>query len=798
MTEPYKAQQNGKAERVNCTLMERVRAALLDAGTEEELWAEALASVVHVLNRSPKAGLDVTPLAALTGRRPNVSGFRVWGSRAWALKPKKQQGKLEPRTDVGRFVGYTGGGKAYRILEDGTNKFCERRDVLMEEKPAKADSSGDGSSAGPQLTMTKDSYNNGGMDDSMDMLDAEGDGGEKNIPVEDSVSEDDGDPDGLADDNDDEERQGQNDSMVPVGTSTSDGHNTAPGPRRSTRRPAPKVTWWEKDPKAYLATGSESAAKDGCDLSKPPANETETRARPEWPLWKQATKEEVEAHKKLGMWSTTKGSNKQHKAVNTRFVFDIRRDAEGQKTRYKARLVAQGFNEVPGRDFDETWAPVPNTATSRALFAVEAANGWEVHHVHVKTAFLNAKMDKEMYIKLPEGVESGELAHVRRLNLALYGTKEAEWLRGIKFNEELELMGATRSTVDPRLYKWHHPVHGRVFILVYVDDLIVAGERFAGVEAIKSGVADKFEVRDMGEVKDFIDMKVMRDKNAKKLSLSNPGHIMALLQAFGMDRCTPNKTAMASGVKLSKTGENLLPDGHRYAELVGSLLYLSTTTRPDIAFAVRVLSRFMSCPEKDHMRAAKGVLRYLRGTTRLGVMYGGNEALQGYIDADWAGDIDGRRSTTSFIFTLNGGPISWASKRQLTVATLSAEDEYVAAAMATKEALWLRKLLLALGVDGVAVSREEDNQSCLALVNNPEATGRTKHVDVTCHMVRDYQARGDVAFYFLPSAEMPAEGLTKPLPLPAFTAFRAAVGVCEDLGAVARGAELGDPHLGEC
>jgi len=255
---------------------------------------------------------------------------------------------------------------------------------------------------------------------------------------------------------------------------------------------------------------------------------------------------------------------------------------------------------------------------------------------------------------------------------------------------------------------------------------------------------------------------------------------------------------MASGVKLSKTGENLLPDGNRYAELVGSLLYVSTTTRPDIAFAVGVLSRFMSCPEQDHMRAAKGVLRYLRGTTRLGVQYGGNEALQGYVDADWAGDIDGRRSTTGFIFTLNGGPISWVSKRQSTVATSTAEAEYVAAAMATKEALWLRKLLLSLGVDGGAVPMGEDNQSCLALVNNPEATGRTKHVDVAYHKVRHYQTRGDVAFYFLPSAEMPADGLTKPLTSPAFTAFRAAVGVGEDLGAFARGAELGDRPVGEC
>jgi len=135
MAAPYRAYQNGKAERVNLTLMERVRDALLDAGAEEELWAEALASVVHVLNQSPKSGLDVTPLEALTRRRPHVSGFRVWGSRAWALKPKKQQRKLEPRTDVGRFVGYTVGGKAYRILENGTNKVVERRDVLMEEQP---------------------------------------------------------------------------------------------------------------------------------------------------------------------------------------------------------------------------------------------------------------------------------------------------------------------------------------------------------------------------------------------------------------------------------------------------------------------------------------------------------------------------------------------------------------------------------------------------------------------------------------------------------------------------------------
>jgi len=343
-------------------------------------------------------------------------------------------------------------------------------------------------------------------------------------------------------------------------------------------------------------------------------------------------------------------------------------------------------------------------------------------------------------------------------------------------------MGASRSPVDPCVYEWNHAVHGRVFILVYVEDLLVAGKSLPGVKAVKSAVSGKFDVRDLAEVKDFIRIKVMRDRTARTITLSNPGHTAALLEAFGMEMATPSKTPMASGVKLAKTKKDLLPEGNRYAALLGSLLYLSTMTRPDISFAVGVLSRIMSCPEQAHMRAAKGVLRYLCGTTRLGVAYGSSEPLQGYIDAASAGDVDGRRSTTGFIFTVNIGPFAWASKRLSTMATSTAEAEYVAAAMATKEALWLRKLLGVLRVDGQAVPMGEDNQSCLALINNPEATGRTKHVDVAYHMVRDYQMRGDVAFYFLPSAEMPADGLTKPLPSPAFTAFRDAVGVGLDLG----------------
>jgi len=183
----------------------------------------------------------------------------------------------------------------------------------------------------------------------------------------------------------------------------------------------------------------------------------------------------VAAHKDLGTWLKTNGNSKKHKAVKTRFVFDIKHDAEGKMTRYKARLVAQGFNQVHGRDFDETWALVPNAATTRSLFSVVAARGWEVHHVEVKTAFLNAKVDKEMYIELPDGVDPKGLEEICRLNLALYGKKQAGRLWGMKLDKELKKMTAVRYKLDPCLYEWHHPLHGCIFILVYVDDLIVAG-----------------------------------------------------------------------------------------------------------------------------------------------------------------------------------------------------------------------------------------------------------------------------------------------------------------------------------
>jgi len=247
-TAPYASQHNGKAELASRYIVERVRAAFMHAGAEEELWADALSSVILVLNRSPRTGQDVTPLEALTGRRPDVKGFRVWASRARALKRKQRQRKLEPRTDVGRFVGYTVEGRAYRILEDGSNKVFERRNVLIEETSSKAikKTSVPGPASPPFLTGQTDGDNE---DSTMDMLDAEVPSGDEYASQQSSESDVEPDEAAVHDAEDGYENDAGEDAAA------HDGHDVLPGSitesvgdgvqalRRSKRKPAPQVSW---------------------------------------------------------------------------------------------------------------------------------------------------------------------------------------------------------------------------------------------------------------------------------------------------------------------------------------------------------------------------------------------------------------------------------------------------------------------------------------------------------------------------------------------------------------------------
>ena len=357
----------------------------------------------------------------------------------------------------------------------------------------------------------------------------------------------------------------------------------------------------------------------------PPQTRADALNRRDAHLWQQAMDEELASLRAAHAWellalpagATTTGG---------RWVFDHKRDANGTVTRYEARYVAQGYTQRAGVDYMDVWAPCPAHATVRAVMVMVAADDPELHVIDIRTAYLNASMDMDVYGQQPEGFEVGASGTVARVLHALYVCKQAERLWGNPCHMKLTDVGAERSTADPTMYVWRHAVHGPIFILVHEDDMAVAAKKLAGVSAAKDVVLSTYKGRDLGASDTLLGMRVCRDRAAGTLSLSCPGVTVALLQQFGMSDSRPNKLPLATKDSLGQTGQQRLLDTTPYAELVGSILYLSITTRPDLAYASGLLARYMSNLEEQHWTAAKGVLRYLSGTVKHGLCYGGSEA----------------------------------------------------------------------------------------------------------------------------------------------------------------------------
>ena len=284
---------------------------------------------------------------------------------------------------------------------------------------------------------------------------------------------------------------------------------------------------------------------------------------------------------------------------------------------------------------------------------------------------------------------------------------------------------------------------------------------------IKLELLNRFEGRDLGEINSFLGINITRDRQNKVIKIDQAGMIDSIIQQFGLEDAKTKTIPLSPSIKLSKNeGEALDKEKYPYGTLVGKLMFLTVATRPDIAYSVGTLARFISDPNSTHWQAAKSVVRYLAHTKDKGITFRGSSmALTGYCDADYAGDVDTRKSTTGYVFIVNGGAISWNSKRQPTVAASTTEAEYMAAAAATKEGLWLRKLFTSLGISLTAIDINCDNQSTIKLLKNPIFSVRTKHIDVAHHFARERVQRKEVMFNYIPTAEMAADIMTKVLPL---------------------------------
>ena len=492
-------------------------------------------------------------------------------------------------------------------------------------------------------------------------------------------------------------------------------------------------------------------------------------------LWRQAINDEMGSLLANNTWTLERPPTGVT-PIPVKWVFKVKRDSTGNVERYKARLVAKGFKQREGIDYDEVFAPVSKYTTLRALLALAASQDLEIHQLDIKTAFLNGELEEEVWIQQPPGYETSDSGMACHLHKTLYGLKQAPRAWHAKLRQELEAIGFHPSAADPALFI--KPGANPTLLLTYVDDILVVSRSISAVNDTKARICATFEARDLGAATCFLGMSIHRNRSAHTITLIQDRLTTDLLNKYGMTECKTLTVPLSTATKLTKEGELLDTSTIGYSQLIGSLMYLSVCTRPDISQAVGALARYMANPTVTHWQVAKGILRYSAGTASFGITLGGNgSTLEAYCDADYAGDIETRRSTTGYVFILNGGAISWSSRLQPTVAVSTTEAEYMAAAYSIKEGLWLRTLLRDLGMEIGTITICADNQSAIKLLKNPVFSMRSKHIDIIYHFARERVALKDIAFKYISTDEMIADALTKPLPAGKFSYCRDGMGM---------------------
>ena len=484
--------------------------------------------------------------------------------------------------------------------------------------------------------------------------------------------------------------------------------------------------------------------------------------------WKKAWDSEVESLEENGTWVLEELPS-DRTAIGCWWVFKRKEDG-----RFKAQLVAKGYSQRIGVDYQETYAPVAKFTTLRILLSLVNENDWELDGMDIKTAFLHSELAETIYMEIPEGIKSnvGKTSGLAcRLIKTIYGLKQSPRAWYGKIHSFFVLNGFIRSEEDHSLYI--HETRGLI-ILLYVDDMVLAASSRGSIDWAKAALHKHFNMTDLGELKMFIGVEISRNRSKRTLKAGQAPYIERILREHGMEWCATVTTPVDPAVHLAKTETEFLAtpanedNRQRYQSAVGSLMYAMLGTRPDIAYAVGIVSQHCTNPNGHHWTAVKRIFRYLAGMRGLGILYGGGARSEGFCDSDWGGSSD-RRSTSGYVFMFNGGAISWASRKQPTVALSSTEAEYIALTQATKEVLWLRSLFYEIGAPKHAQQISQissDNQGAIALAKNPGFHARSKHIDIQYHFIREHTDTdtGTITLEYCPTDEMTADILTKGLP----------------------------------
>jgi hypothetical protein len=758
-TTPYAHQQNGRAERSMRTLLDMARSMLADAGLPQKYWADAVQTAAYIRNFIPPSNDPVTiPAERWLQKRQDVSHLRAFGCTCYAHVPVEiSPSKLSPRSVKLTMIGYFGH-TGYKLLDKATGKTFQSRDVVFDEQPPHYSTDLpvtypsdfpviEGATIAPRPLpiahlhpsppdKVTDKPTSAAPSTSFDGQDSEAEVAELLTATENAA------------DNADE----------PLAT------------RRQRREVKPSRRMQESLEYLNRARANVASADVTGDDTAVPHSFNDAMRRPD--LWFEPMVKELQVMKDKGVYHLVPrplGKN----VVKSRWVFANKYDDSGEIVAHKARLVAKGFTQVLGEDYDETYASVARLESVRLICAIAASLGLRLWQADFVSAFLNSDNTFEVYMEQPPGFEEGGECddQVWLLLKTLYGTMQGahDWAQNLE--RAYEGHGYYTSKADPQVRS--RVIDDEITLTsTWTDDILGASSTEEGELIAKEELAKSYELKDLGTAKFILGMKIEKNEESGDIRLSQRAYSERVLERFKMDEAKPRSTPLPAGLSLSiedspRTKEELedmkkIP----YRQALGSLMWLQVATRPDLSYTVNLLSRFANNPGRRHWEALKHALAYLKATLDYGITYkhGGNLRPQGYVDVDYAGDCDGSRSTEGHIFFVAGGPISWASKRQDTVALSTVEAEYMAFTRASQQAMWISKSLSEVGLDQeLPMNILTDNQGAIANTQNYKNHRRTKHIRVKYHFVKERVEAGEVSFTYIPSAENLADILTKPV-----------------------------------
>ena len=474
-------------------------------------------------------------------------------------------------------------------------------------------------------------------------------------------------------------------------------------------------------------------------------------------------------------------------------MFKVKYHPDGSVARFKVRLVAQSFSQIPGINFAETFAPTVRRESLRIYLAVCLFLNFIIHQVDIVGAYLESDLsDNELpiFMKLPPGMH--QLRQVReglfcRLLRSLYGLKQSGRLWNQNVITFFTSIDFRQLNSDPSILIQQSSTGEISIVSVYIDDFLLASNTIKNLDELKAALSNAYDVKDLGEVKTIIGWQITRDPIAQTMKIDQSAFIRDLVMEENLSDCNANVVPMKAGsaIDMSDVDAYEEEDLHTYQRLIGKLMYLACGTRPDIAFAIGQLSRHNADPRRGHFRAAKRVVRYLKGTMNLGLVYGRTTArdsppygLIGYADSNFAGDPEDRKSVMGYCFFLNGAVVSWSSKKQRTVSTSTTEAEYIALGHAAREEVWIKKFVNELELEVTeTIMLHGDNEMSIALTKNVESQHCTKHINVQYHYIRELVNEGELTVKWIPGSEMLADGMTKALPTETFRKHRALLGM---------------------